>query len=161
MAAGQHSIDNPLFLLKKAGKRCEIIFAALLFASFFIPWVKVGGLFYYSGYVIPDALFTLAQFFEASSGNKSGILIMAYVSYSLYLIPFLSIIIIVMSIYNFNLRIVSILVGVVPFIALFYAIIEFGNIFNNLCAGFYLTIFASLSLAISVYIKSCRKNIQK
>lgn len=153
MAAGQHSIDYPVFLLKKAGKKCEIYFAALLLASFFIPWVKVGGLFYYSGCVIPDALFGLAQFFEASSGNKSGILIMAYASYLLYLIPLLSVIIIVMNINNINFRIIPFAAGIIPLIALIYSIYEFGNIFNNLYAGFYLTIFASVSLIISV----CKK----
>jgi len=157
MVAGQYGTDSPVFLLKKAGKKCEIIFAVLLLGSFFIPWVKVGGFYYYSGCVIPDALFGLARFSEVSSGNMSGILIMAYASCLLYLIPLLSIIIIIMSIYNFNLRIVSIAAGIMPIIALFYSIIEFGNIFNNLYAGFYLTLFASFALIISVFRKSCIK----
>jgi flagellar biosynthesis protein FlhB len=147
-------IFNPVFSLKIVFKKCEIIFAAILIASFFIPWVKVGGLLYYSGCVIPDALFTLAQSFEVSSGDKSGILIMAYASYLLYLIPLFSILIIVKSINNSALRGVSFAAGSIPFIALFYSIFEFGNIFNNLYAGFYLTIFASVLLLVSVYKKA-------
>lgn len=154
MAAEQNSIHYPGILLKKAGKRCEIIFAVIMFTAFFIPWVKVGGLFYYSGCVIPEALFRLAYFFEASSGTKSGILIMAYASYLLYLIPLLSIIIIIMSFTNISLKFLSFAAGIIPLIALFYSIFEFGNILNNLYAGFYLTLFASFALIVSV----CRKS---
>lgn len=157
MSTGEHEIFYPGLILEKAGKRCEIIFAALMFTAFFIPWVKVGGLLYYSGYVIPDALFRLAHLFEVSSGNKSGILVMAYASYLLYLIPLFSIIIIVMSFKNINLKPLSFAAGIIPLIALFYSIFEFGNILNNLYAGFYLTLFASLALIVSVCIKSCNK----
>lgn len=144
---------NSGFFSKKVLKKCEIFFALLMMAAFFMPWVKVGG-GCYSGCVIPDALFRLARFFEVSTGNRSGILIMAYASYILYLIPFLSIIIIVMSINDFNIRIVSFTAGIIPLIALFYSFIEFGNILNNLSAGLYLTIFSSVSLIISVNKKS-------
>jgi len=148
---------NPFFSFKKVFNKCEIFFALVLLSAFFMPWVEVGGLFFYSAFVIPDALFGLARFFEVSSGHKSGIVIMAYASYLLYLIPLFSILIVVKSINGSSLRAVSFSAGLIPFIALFYSILEFGNIFANLSAGFYLTVFASVSLIVTVYNKKCNK----
>ncbi len=135
--------------MNKFLEKTEMIFAAVLLLGFFLPWVSLGGLVSFSGYNIPEALKGLSVLAGAFSEKTTETPIKVYLSYLMYLIPLLSIIVIVLGLKDMKTKLVSIFAGLLPFIFLIYALIDFGNIFKAASIGVYVTLLAALCLILS------------
>jgi hypothetical protein len=149
-------------IMNKFLEKTEMLFAAVLLLGFFLPWASIGGLISFSGYNIPEALKGVAGLAGAFSHKTTHeIPVKVYLSYLLYLIPLLSIIIIVLGFKDMKTKIISIIAGVLPFVFLIYAVIDFGNIFKAASIGVYVTLLAALGLILSAIgvIKFSKKNV--
>lgn len=127
----------------------EIIFAVLLFVSFFLPWIS-WNLISFSGYQITDisrGLSDIGDTFKLDSiNNYKGTI---YLAYSLYLIPILSVATIIVGLIGYNPKTVGTFAGLYPLIALIYCLVQYGNIFKMAGIGIYATIISSVLLLYS------------
>jgi hypothetical protein len=124
----------------------EMLFAAGLLIGFFLPWASYEGLVSFSGYNISEVLKGFSVF---EGGFSKEVTQTPIIVYLLYLIPMLSMVIIIMGFKDLKTKSISIATAVVPFIALIYSLVEFGNIFKAVSIGFYISIISALCLFLS------------
>ncbi|HOJ28080.1 MAG TPA: hypothetical protein PL059_03320 [Spirochaetota bacterium] len=137
--------------MNKFLEKTEMLFAAILIVSFFLPWASIGGLISISGYNVPDALKGISALGEIFAKGEEQSLKGIYLSYLLYLIPLLSIIIIVLGMKDYNTKIISICTGFLPFLFLIYLLMNEFNVFEVASIGVYLTLIAGLCLILSAF----------
>ena len=127
----------------------EIIFAVLLFVSFFLPWIS-WNFISFSGNQIIDisrGLSNIGDTFRLDAiNNYKGTI---YLAYSLYLIPILSVATIIVGLVGYNPKTVGTFAGLYPLIALIYYLVQYGNIFKIASMGIYATIISSVLLLFS------------
>ena len=130
-------------------KKSENIFAIAMLIAFFLPWINLGGLFTVAGYNIPNTLEGLGSFANAfkNSGAK-GVEVPFYI-YLVYLIPLLTIGIIILDLKGIETNSVSILAGALPIFTLVYFLVKNGfEIYQVMGIGAYITIIASIGLIL-------------
>jgi len=135
--------------MKKSPYVRDIIFAALLFVSFLLPWIS-WNFISFSGYQIIDiskGLSSIGDTFglDAMNHYKGA----TYFSYSLYLIPILSVATIVVGLIGYNPKKVGVFAGLYPLVALIYCLVQYGNIFKIASIGIYATIISGALLLFS------------
>ena len=130
-------------------KKPENIFAIAMLIAFFLPWINVGGLISVEGYNIPNTLevgATIANAFK-ESGEK-GVDVPFYF-YLVYLIPLLTIGIIILDYKGIETKLVSIFAGALPILTLIYFIVDIGfDVYKVMGIGAYITIIASIGLIL-------------
>jgi hypothetical protein len=130
-------------------KKSENIFAIAMLIAFFLPWINLGGLFTVAGYNIPNTLEGLGSFASAfkKSGAK-GVEVPFYI-YLVYLIPLLTIGIIILDYKGIETKLVSIFAGALPILTLIYFIVDIGfDVYKVMGIGAYITIIASIGLIL-------------
>lgn len=133
--------------MKKTTFRVEIILLAGILISFFLPWVDFT-FFSISGYEIPIRIANLENFSNTFSNQDQTSPIVLW-SYTLYLIPFLSISALILNIIGKQKRVLEKIVASIPIIIVLFFYLVFGNqAFNTFTIGIYLTLFLSISLII-------------
>src|SRR4051812_8441442 len=105
--------------------RKEIIFGIILFASFFLPYIKLGPLSL-SGFQIADNaknIFDLNNLFNAQLSADAKILI--YKAYTLYLIPVLSALVVILALLDVDPKLTAAIAGIYVIFGFVYSISKF------------------------------------
>jgi|ETNmetMinimDraft_13_1059891.scaffolds.fasta_scaffold53167_1 hypothetical protein len=129
-------------------KKSENIFAIVMLIAFFLPWVNIGGFITVAGYNIPNVLEGLGTFANAlnKSGSKTEI---PFYFYLVYLVPLLTIGIIILDLKGIETKRVSILAGALPILTLVYFLVKNGfEIYQVMGIGAYITVIASIGLIL-------------
>ncbi|MGC4102852.1 hypothetical protein [Ferruginibacter sp.] len=137
--------------MPKPDYRKEIIFSIILFGSFFISYIKLGPLSI-SGYEIADnakSIFDFGNLLDAKVSDEAKIFI--YKAYSLYLIPVLSGLTIILALLDVNPKFTAALSGLYVVVAFTYCLFTFDKFLNLAGIGTYIgTISAILLLIFSL-----------
>ena len=130
-------------------KKSENIFAIVMLIAFFLPWINVGGLFIVEGYNIPKISEGAAFFANAfKEYGEKGVDVPFYF-YLVYLIPLLTIGIIILDYKGIETELVSIFAGALPILTLIYFIVDIGfDVYKGMGIGAYITIIASIGLIL-------------
>lgn len=129
-------------------KLFEIIFSGVLLLAFFLPWISFNGFMEFTGFSLPRAMQELGSVVSYFGGGD--VPIEADALYFLYLIPILAIVVLVLSFLAKPTAVFAIIGGLIPYVALVYSLVEFGNeLFQVSTIGVYLTLLAGLGLFLS------------
>lgn len=131
----------------------ESVLAALLFFAFFLPWVDIS-VMSFSGYEIPKIIKSIASigdFFSLKSDKEISKAV--YFAYGLYLIPTLSIAIILVGLTGRNSKILALFTGLltVGFFVITYNKFE-KKLFHIAGIGLYTTLILGFLLFIASFI---------
>lgn len=139
--------------MKKTTFKVEIILLAGILISFFLPWVDLT-FFSISGFEVPKRIANLDCLFNAFSDEDQTSPIVLW-SYSLYSIPLLSIIAIILNLIGKQKRVLELTVASIPIIIVLLCFLLFGGEFNQVInyftIGIYLTLFLSIGLIIFLF----------
>ena len=130
-------------------KKSENIFAIAMLIAFFLPWINLGGLYTFAGYDIPNVLELGTAFVNAIQEPGEKGLDVPFYYYLVYLIPLLTIGIIILDYKGIETELVSIFAGALPILTLIYFIVDKGfDVFKVMGIGAYITIIASIGLIL-------------
>jgi hypothetical protein len=133
----------------KTLQKLETLLAIGLLIAFFLPWVSLGGLVKFSGYDIPDIARGVGQLGQIFTKKEVSQWQMALYNV-VYLIPLLSISIVVLDILKKGTKAFSLALGVLPILLFTFAINRAGkSIFQGLSVGAYLTFILGIGLIFS------------
>ena len=137
----------------KFGERYENIFVAGLILSFFLPWISFGGFFSINGLDMPTMLSGLGKIAKGFSGKENADTAGTGIFYIFYLIPILSISYLVLTLKkNKNIKVISIITGLIPILGLIYALINYGSkVIHLLSIGGYLTILCGIGMHLAAF----------
>ncbi|MCK5268934.1 MAG: hypothetical protein KAR07_12210 [Spirochaetes bacterium] len=137
----------------KFGERYENIFAVGLILAFFLPWISFGGFFSLNGLDMPRILGGLGEIAKGFSDKKNVDTSGTWIFYIFYLIPILSISYLVLTLKkNKNIKVISIITGLIPILGLIYALINYGSkVIHLLSIGGYLTILCGIGMHLAAF----------
>lgn len=140
--------------MKKYLKLIEIILAMILLISFFLPWVYNGWGVSWSGLTLPLILFQYPAQNVMTVNSDLWIKIFCYLFFLIYIIPVLSLIIIIQGIRKKNIFVYSLTAGILIYALLIYNIFAWEHfVFHEILYGGYITLVAGLLLIITSVIK--------
>jgi hypothetical protein len=128
-------------------KKLENISAIAIVAAFFLPWVSLGFMSF-SGYDLPNAWHTITSFTNALSETKSTSADINY-AYASYLVPLLSLGLLLLEFLGKPSRTYSIVVGALNIIGfLYHLIFRSGGELGFYGVGLWITVLASLLMLL-------------
>ncbi len=137
--------------------RKEIIFGVILFASFFLPYIKLGTLSL-SGFQIADNaknIFDLGNLFNAQISDDAKILI--YKAYSLYLIPVFAGLVVIFALLDVNPKLIAAVAGLYVIFAFIYCVDKFEKFVDLVGIGAYLSLLSGALLLIFALMSEDKK----
>jgi len=136
--------------MKKIFEKSEIIFAAVLLISFFLPWFNSYS--NYSGYFVPLLLKWIPYPYFDPSKVHIIINILCYLFLLIYLIPILSSLVIIQGLRKKITKYIAVITGLIPFILLIYLLITYPHIIlHQLLFGAWTTLASALGLILSSF----------
>lgn len=137
--------------------RKEIIFGVILFASFFLPYIKLGPLSL-SGFQIADNaknIFDLDNLFNTKvPDDVKGFI---YKAYSLYLIPILSGLVIILALLDIDPKLTGAIAGIYTIIGFIYCVYKFDKFLDLAGIGTYLSLLSGALLLVFSFTPAAKK----
>lgn len=135
-------------------KKLENICAIIIIVAFFFPWVSLG-IVSFSGYELPNLLSALNSFASAFSENGESSPEGANYLYAVYLIPLLSIGILIMEYLGKESKNLCFIAGSINVIGFLYSLIQTQGEVGLYGIGIWVTVLASIAMLLSAagYLK--------